>query len=103
MTKTEILKVPKTDFFSVNSDAKSLEPNRKYKVTTEAAFKKGFQYSSYFVVILQDNENREITRHIRWLNDYTERPIQYSIIFTAPSTRALSCGEYDLAGLMTQP
>ena len=67
-----------------NSSEIPIKPNQKYKTTASFIGVEGKKYSAYFVVIILDSNKKEILRRIRWLNDFSGKPKEYMIIFTAP-------------------
>jgi len=79
--------------FSDNSSKIRVRGNKRYKVNTIVAGKKGHPNSAYFSAILLDENNREIGRQIRWITDFTGNPINYKLIFTTkPETKYLILG-----------
>lgn len=83
MYETEFLKIKKDEFFSDNSARMTVRPNQKYSIITTITGKKGVPYCAYFFVILHDSQEREIVRRIRWITDFSGRPTEYKILFSA--------------------
>lgn len=59
-------------------------PNEKYVVSTDIVGFEGNPYSAYFGVAVFDKDNKEISRMIRWLNDFSGIKSKVTIVFTAP-------------------
>lgn len=84
--------ISKDNALSLNSQPFQVNDNTKYSVTTEVTISKGQPFSGYFVVIMMDNLNREIGRHICWLNTINN-PKKYTLTFTTkPKTNFLILG-----------
>lgn len=58
--------------------------NKKYIIKTEVSGFYGKPYSAYFGVILYENE-KQIGRRIKWLNDFSGNKKKYEIIFITPT------------------
>lgn len=69
---------------SVNSDPIAIIPNHTYKISVNIKVIKGKPFSAYFGIIVLNDQTSEVGRYIRWLNDISEQPNEYSIVFRAP-------------------
>ena len=81
---SQIIKISKNDEFSKNSSKFEIEPSKKYGVIVSLKGNKGLEYCAYFVVVVLDENNLEISRYIRWINDFSGEKKDYSLKFTAP-------------------
>jgi len=59
-------------------------PNQKYKLTAEITGIKGIKYSAYIGIVILDENDKELTRKIQWLNDFSNKKYKKSIIFSFP-------------------
>jgi len=75
--------------FVENSEIKNLIPGKKYILSTRVSGTKGESFSGYFGVIFLNKNKKEIGRKIHWLNDFSNSEKKLSIIFEAPSEKAL--------------
>jgi|GEM_PF-615512 len=75
--------ISKDESYLYNSEKMAIKPHQKYKATIELIGIKGKPYSAYFTAIILGSKNKEIIRHIRWINDFSRELKQYTIIFTA--------------------
>ncbi len=66
------------------SPKKRIIQGKKYEVVTKVVGKIGEEYSGYFGVVILDQNEREITRKIQWLNDFSGTKKQIKVIFAAP-------------------
>ncbi|MCH6575540.1 MAG: hypothetical protein IH795_10120, partial [Bacteroidetes bacterium] len=76
------VKISNDDFLTLDSKEFFLKQNQQYKVLASVSAKAGTLYSSYVCVIILDENNREIDRHIRWIKDFSGKREDYKIIFT---------------------
>jgi len=77
--------ITKSEFYQKNFRVDVI-PNEVYEAITEIKANKGKQYCSYFVIIQTDQYRSEITRHIRWINNFDRHFHKYRIIFTTSNT-----------------
>jgi len=75
--------VQKSKFFSVNSVKYPLKQNQKYKISLDIIGFKGKQSCAYLSAVILSVDRSEISRHIRWLTDFSGNPKNYTIVFTA--------------------
>jgi len=75
-------KITKDEKFFDNSNKISIEPNQQYRIITNIIPIKGRPYSAWFGVILFDSNDKDISRHIRWIDLFDGKEKNYSIIFT---------------------
>jgi len=64
----------------------SVIPGRAYRTETWVSGIEGGRYSAYFALIIMDRNGKEVLRKIRWLNDFSGKPKEYSIVAKAPSS-----------------
>ncbi len=81
---SQIIKISKNDEFSKNSSNFEIEPSKKYGVIVSLKGNKGLEYCAYFVIVVLDENNLEISRYIRWINDFSGEKKDYSLKFKAP-------------------
>ena len=74
---------PDEKFLETSNDFK-IKPYGKYRVTTKVTCFEGKQYSGYFGIVIFNNKNKEISRKIQWINDFSGKERKYSVIFMAP-------------------
>ncbi|HUU42425.1 MAG TPA: TylF/MycF/NovP-related O-methyltransferase [Planctomycetota bacterium] len=77
------LHVSPWDTYSDNAVAVPIVGGRKYRTAIDAIGFEGIPCSAYFVVILLDKAGREISRKIRWLNDFSGSVVSYPLVFRA--------------------
>ena len=77
-------KVSKDEEYSYTSKKFLVLPNKKYSVKFKVRAKAGKPYSIFFGAFLINKDDREITRFIRWINEFNSIEKEYSIIFTTP-------------------
>lgn len=77
----EWTKVKKEEQLFVTSDIIQVKPDTKYRVNTTVIAKNGLLYSIYFMVSLQDYHGAELTRRIRWIDDFNGSQKEYEIVF----------------------
>ena len=80
----EFIKISKDMDFAKSSKNHEIKSKQKYELLIETIGRKGYPYSSYFSVIIQDEYGRELTRFIRWMNDFTNIIKKNSLVFTTP-------------------
>ena len=78
-------KVQKNEFYSYDSKKYEIEPKKKYFVEITVVGKQGKSHSAYLNVILLDSKEREISRYVRWLNDFSGVAKNYKISFSSHS------------------
>jgi len=81
----EVRKILQSEILVLNSNKIPLKPNKKYKVNTQIICKKDELYSSYFLVEVKNDSDKEIVRYFCWINDSSGKPKDHTIIFTTPS------------------
>ena len=59
-------------------------PNQKYKFTAEIIGIKGIKFSAYVGIVILDENDKELSRKIQWLNDFSNNKYEKSIIFSFP-------------------
>jgi len=75
-------KIPKTEHFWKNTKKFPVEPNKKYIFRTTILARQGKRFSAFVSIILLNQNDKEITRCIRWINDFTGKEKKYTIVFT---------------------
>jgi len=80
----ELVKVSKDAGYAKGSKNHEIKPSQKYELMIEFIGKKGHQYSAYFSVIIQNEDGRELTRFIKWFNDFSNIVKNNSLVFTTP-------------------
>jgi len=80
----QAISIDKTSKIMDNSKEFPVTADHKYMVCTTIRASKGEAYSACFAVIILDMNNKEITRYVRWLNDFSGQPKDYPIVFNAP-------------------
>jgi hypothetical protein len=70
--------------FVETSKRVKIEPDKTYSVGTTVAGYKGNLYIGYFGILIFNEQNREISRKIQWLNDFSGKEKFYQVIFTTP-------------------
>jgi len=80
-----IIKISNKEKFSENSENFQIEPSKKYGAVIKVRGNKGKPYSAYFVIVVLNKNNFEISRFIRWINDFSGREKVYLLKFTAPN------------------
>lgn len=78
------IRVLKDQALALNSAEFHVSPGKKYLAATDVIGREGRKCSAYFSIIYLDPEGKEIIRRIRWLNDFSGKPVKYSIIAQAP-------------------
>lgn len=78
------VRVLKDQALALNSSEFLVSPGKKYLAATEVIGREGSKCSAYFSIIFLDPKGKEIIRRIRWLNDFSGKPVKYSIIAEAP-------------------
>jgi len=75
-------KITKTEHFSQNSKKFPVEPNKKYRFRTIIVGRQGKPFSALVSIILLNHKDSEITRFIRWINDFSGKENEYTIVFS---------------------
>lgn len=78
------IQLTKDQKFAHNSLEFPVLPGKKYLVMSEVIGYKGERCSAYLAIIMIDGSGKEIVRRIRWLNDFSGRPVRYTIVAEAP-------------------
>ena len=79
----EIL-LTKEENFVPNCKIVDVSPNKKYQVSAEIRGIKGEKYSAYFGVIIQNEIGEEMTRKIKWLNDFSNTKNILTLVVSVP-------------------
>jgi len=77
-------KISKVDSFMDNAKTFPVSSNKKYRFTTAITGKVGKPYCAFVAVIILNEKGSEINRFIRWINDFSGKPKDYTIIFSTP-------------------
>lgn len=85
-----IKKVLKDREFSLNSNSIDIEANQTYKTTVTLVGLEGKSKSAYLTVILWDSPKNELLRYIKWIDDFSGIPKDYSITFRTPKNAYLA-------------
>jgi len=80
-----IIKISNKEKFSENSENFQIEPSKQYGAVTKVRGNKGKPYSAYFVIVVLNENNFEISRFIRWINNFSGSETVYLLKFTAPN------------------
>jgi len=80
-----LVNVAKDENYVKDSAKCEIKPNQRYELLIETIGKRGWPYSAYFTVIIQDQFGKEITRFIRWLNDFSNVVKKNLMVFSAPT------------------
>jgi len=78
------LKLEKNQDCSYSTSKFNVISKKKYSVTTDVCGFEGTPFSAYFGVILYENE-KQLGRRIKWLNDFSGNKKKYEIIFITPT------------------
>jgi len=80
----QIIKISKNDYYSQNSKSFEIEPSKKYGAIVSLRANKGLEYCAYFIIVVLDENNLEISRYIRWISDFSGEKKDYLLKFMAP-------------------
>jgi len=83
MAKLELNLKPDEKFNKTSKKIKVI-PKKKYSVITQVTGFEGIPYSGYFVVIILNKKNQEITRLVQWLNDFSTTLKKINLTFQIP-------------------
>ncbi len=78
------IQLTKDQIFAQNSNEIPVLPGQKYLVSSDVLGSMGKPCSAYLAIIMIDSNGKEIVRRIRWLNDFSGRPVKYTIVAEAP-------------------
>jgi len=84
MENFTLKKVLKNEDLLIYSQKIPIKPNQKYKTSAKTIGTKGIPYSTYFMVSIQDEFEDEISKHIKWINDFDGKVKENIIIFSSP-------------------
>ena len=85
MSKTLLdIKIKSTENFQKTSDKIGIIGGKKYECSTQVCGLQGNGFSAYFGAVILDNKEREITRKILWLEDFSSSQKKYSVVFSTP-------------------
>jgi len=73
----------------LNSEQFSVKKGHKYSISTDLVGIKGQPHSAYFGVIFLDNNNKEIDRKIRWLNNFSNKLTKLDLVFEAVTSKII--------------
>jgi len=71
--------------YSESSEKIKIIPEKKYRIKTEIQGINGEAFCGYFCIIILDKNEKEISRKIQWLNDFSGNKNELEIIFQAPA------------------
>ncbi len=74
---------------SKNNYSKNFKSSRgqegiKYRITVNVEGFVGKPYSAYFGMVILNEKNKEMSRKIQWLNDFSGKKYQKSLVFSFP-------------------
>lgn len=75
--------------YYLNSEMLPTSNGMKYKAVTNVIGFKGEPFSAFFGIIEFDENNKEIGRKIRWLNDFSGKEKEVPIVFTAKTNHVM--------------
>ncbi len=73
--------ISKHENLLINSKLIRVSPDQKYMLKANVICKQGIPNAAYLCVMMLDQDGKEIDRKIRWINDFSGKPTDYSIIF----------------------